>query len=64
VEPGNVDDLEQSMLLLLNDPSLRNRIAENARESVSRFSSDRMARNYLDFYERMGHRQVPAAVTA
>jgi len=64
VEPGNADDLEQAMLLLLNDAPLRQRIAENARESVARFSSDRMARNYLDFYQRMGHRPVAAAVTA
>ena len=64
VEPGNADDLEQSMLLLLKDESLRHRMAENARKSVARFSSDRMARNYLDFYQRMGHRAVTAAVTA
>jgi len=64
VQPGNTDDLEQAMLLLLNDASLRHRMAENARESVSRFSSDRMARNYLDFYQRMGHCPVTAAVTA
>jgi glycosyltransferase involved in cell wall biosynthesis len=64
VEPGNAGDLEQAMLLLLNDASLRNRIAENARQSVSRFSSERMARNYLDFYQRIGHLPVTAAVTA
>jgi len=64
VEPGNADDLEQAMLLLLNDASLRRRMGENARESVSRFSSERMARNYLDFYQRMGHLPVTAAVTA
>ena len=50
--------------VLLNDTSLRHGMAENARESVSRFSSDRMARNYLDFYQRMGHLPVTAAVTA
>ena len=61
VEPGNAGDLEQAMLLLLNDASLRNRIAQNARQSVSRFSSKRMARNYLDFYQRMGHLSVTAA---
>jgi glycosyltransferase involved in cell wall biosynthesis len=64
VEPGNVEDLQQAMLLLLNDAPLRHRMGENARESVSRFSSDLMARNYLDFYQRMGHRPVTAAVLA
>jgi glycosyltransferase involved in cell wall biosynthesis len=64
VEPGSADDLGQAMLLLLSDAPLRHRLAENARQSVSRFSSDRMARNYLDFYQRMGQRQVAAAVTA
>jgi glycosyltransferase involved in cell wall biosynthesis len=64
VEPGNVDDLRQSVLLLLNDRSLRDRIGENARSSVSRFSSERMADNYLEFYRRMGHPAVAAAVTA
>jgi glycosyltransferase involved in cell wall biosynthesis len=63
VKPGDAGDLEQAMLLLLNDASLRNRIAENARVTVGRFSSDRMARNYLDFYQRMGHLPVTAAVT-
>ena len=51
-------DLEQAMLLLLNDGSLRNRIAQNTRQSVAHFSSDLMARGYLDFYQRMGHRPV------
>jgi glycosyltransferase involved in cell wall biosynthesis len=64
VEPGNTNDLKQAMLLLLNDASLRKRMGENARESVSRFSSDLMARNYLDFYQRMGHLPVTAGVTA
>jgi glycosyltransferase involved in cell wall biosynthesis len=64
VEPGNADHLEQAMLLLLNDASLRNRIAHNARQSVARFSSDLMARSYLDFYQRMGHWPVTAVVTA
>jgi glycosyltransferase involved in cell wall biosynthesis len=44
----------------LNDASFRNRIAQNARLSVSRFSSERMARNYLDFYRRMGHLPMTA----
>jgi glycosyltransferase involved in cell wall biosynthesis len=60
VEPGNAADLEREMLLLLNDASFRNRIAQNARLSVSRFSSERMARNYLDFYRRMGHLPMTA----
>jgi glycosyltransferase involved in cell wall biosynthesis len=65
VKPGDAVDLEQAILLLLNDASLRNRIAENARQSVlARFSSDLMARNYLDFYERMGHLPVGNVVTA
>jgi glycosyltransferase involved in cell wall biosynthesis len=64
VEPGNADDLEQAMLLLLSDAPLRHRMAENARESVARFSSDQMASNYLDFYQRMGYRPVTAAVIA
>ena len=64
VEPGNVDDLEQAILMLLNEASLRNRIAQNARQSVARFSSDLMARKYLDFYQRMGHRPVTAAAIA
>lgn len=64
VEPGNANDLEAALLLLLNEVSLRHRIGENARESVARFSSDRMARNYLEFYQRMGHLPVTAPVTA
>ncbi len=64
VEPGNAGDLEQAMLLLLNDAALSNRIAQNARRSVARFSSERMARNYLDFYGRMCHLPVTAAMTA
>jgi glycosyltransferase involved in cell wall biosynthesis len=64
VEPGNADDLEQAILTLLNDASLRHRIAQNARQSVARFSSDLMARKYLDFYQRMGHRPVTAAAIA
>jgi glycosyltransferase involved in cell wall biosynthesis len=64
VEPGNADDLEQAISMLLNDTSLRNRIAQNARQSVARFSSDLMARKYLDFYQRMGHRPVTAAAIA
>jgi glycosyltransferase involved in cell wall biosynthesis len=64
VEPGNATDLEEALRLLLNDASLRHRMAENARESVARFSSDRMARNYLEFYQRMGHLPVTARVTA
>ena len=50
--------------LLLQDAPLRQRIAENARHSATKFSSERMARNYLDFYQRMGHPPVAAAVTA
>jgi glycosyltransferase involved in cell wall biosynthesis len=64
VEPGNTGDLEQAMLLLLNDACLRNWIAQNARQSVSRFSSERMARSYLDFYQRMGQLPVTDAMTA
>ena len=64
VKPGDAADLEQAMLLLLSDASLRNRMAQNARQSVTRFSSERMARNYIDFYQRMGHWPVTAAVTA
>jgi glycosyltransferase involved in cell wall biosynthesis len=64
VQPGNVSDLQQAILSLLQDESLRNRIAENASKSVSRFSSELMARNYLDFYQRMGHLPEAAAVTA
>lgn len=63
VQPGKADDLEQAILLVLGDAPLRRRLAEGARKSVSRYSSDRMARNYLDFYQRMGHLSVPAAVT-
>jgi glycosyltransferase involved in cell wall biosynthesis len=59
VEPSNVDDLEQAMLLLLSDASLCNQIAQNARESVLHFSSERMAANYLDFYRGIGHLLVP-----
>jgi glycosyltransferase involved in cell wall biosynthesis len=64
VEPGEAGDLEQAILSLLQDSSLRHRMAENARQSVSHFSSERMARNYLDFYQRMSRLSVPAAVTA
>jgi glycosyltransferase involved in cell wall biosynthesis len=64
VEPGNANELEQAMLLLSNDAGLRNRIAQNARQSVSRFSSERMARNYLDFYRRMGRLPITASVVA
>ena len=63
VQPGKADDLEQAILLVLGDAPLRRRLAEGARKSVSRYSSDRMARNYLDFYQRMGRLSVPAAVT-
>lgn len=64
IEPGNASALEQAIVLLLQDAPLRQRIAENARHSVTKFSSERMARNYLDFYQRMGHPPVAAAVTA
>lgn len=64
VEAGNVNDLQQAILRLLQDESLRKRMAENASRAVSCFSSERMARNYLDFYERMGHLPEAAAVTA
>jgi glycosyltransferase involved in cell wall biosynthesis len=64
VKPGDASDLQQAILSLLQDASLRHRIAENARQSVSRFSSEKMARNYLDFYQRMGHLPVSVAVTA
>jgi glycosyltransferase involved in cell wall biosynthesis len=64
VKPGDSGELEQSILKFLDDVSLRQRIGENARLAVSRFSSERMARNYLEFYQRMGHLPVADAVTA
>ncbi len=53
IAPGDAGDLEQAILSLLGDPGVRSRIAENARQSVAQYSSERMARNYLDFYQRM-----------
>jgi glycosyltransferase involved in cell wall biosynthesis len=64
VQPGDVLGLEQAMLELLDDASLRTRLAANARQSVTRFSSERMARNYLDFYQLVGRLPVGAVVTA
>jgi glycosyltransferase involved in cell wall biosynthesis len=61
VDPGNVSELEQTMLSVLNDGCLRKRVGANARQSVARFSSEQMARNYLDFYRRMDSRShLPA----
>ena len=64
VKPGDVGELQQAILKVLDDAPLRQRTGENARLSVARFSSDLMARNYLDFYQRMGHLPVAAAVMA
>ena len=61
VKPSDAMELEGAVLSLLNDPSLRRRIGENARNSVvARFSSDLMAQNYLDFYKRT----APSAIIA
>ena len=65
VEPGNADDLEQAMLVAFERCAPCATGSRRMRgQSVARFSSDRMARNYLDFYQRMGHLPVAAAVTA
>jgi glycosyltransferase involved in cell wall biosynthesis len=64
VKAGDAEGLEQAMLRLLHDRALRQQLAESARQSVSRFSAERMARNYMDFYQRMGHLPVSAVVTA
>ena len=44
-EPTNIKDLEEKILLLLNNPQLRNKIAENGYQTVKRFFSEEIMIN-------------------
>jgi glycosyltransferase involved in cell wall biosynthesis len=63
IQPGSADDLLQAMVTLLENSSLRQRMAESARQSVARFSAESMARGYIDFYQRIGCRSITAATS-
>lgn len=53
-EAGNVDELYAGMLQLLNDPALRNKLGENARERAARdFSKDRIVSGMIEFYRNI-----------
>jgi glycosyltransferase involved in cell wall biosynthesis len=44
-EPANIKDLEEKILLLLNNPQLRDKIAENGYQTVKRFFSEEIMIN-------------------
>jgi glycosyltransferase involved in cell wall biosynthesis len=64
IKPGSVSELQDAILSLLQDKSRRQQIAENARRSSTSFSSERMARSYLDFYKQMERRLAAARFRA
>ncbi len=59
VSPGDPAALEQALRKLLNDPSLRERLAGAGRERVAgRFSFERMVREYEALYETLARRRA------
>ncbi len=62
-EPGNVKELEEKMLKVINDPSARLEMGRRARErAIGLFSKDIVADAFLSFYRSLpgkGKRQGP-----
>lgn len=54
IEPGNPDQLADSILLLLKDDWLRNNLAKEARaKAEERFSSEKMAESTIAYYNKV-----------
>lgn len=60
-EPGNVKELEEKMLTMINDPSVRHEMGRHARKrAIGLFSKDLVADAFLSFYRSLpgkGERQ-------
>lgn len=54
-EPGNIDDLAEAMLLLINDQSIRTRLAVNSYEFAKNYCWDINKKLYLDLVKRLCH---------
>lgn len=51
--PGNVTELSSSLLLLLDNESLRRRLSQNAGKKAEDYSWDRIAKKTLSLYEKL-----------
>jgi len=57
VNPYDVEELEQAILLLYNDPDLRAKLGRNARERAKLYNVDRVYGLMLKVYEELIHRK-------
>jgi glycosyltransferase involved in cell wall biosynthesis len=54
VQPGNVEELADAMLLLLKNPDFANQLGENARKNAGqKFSMHRCAAEYGKIYDEL-----------
>ncbi|MDD1748696.1 MAG: glycosyltransferase family 4 protein, partial [Methanothrix sp.] len=54
IRPRDVDDLREKMMVLLQDPELRDRMGRNARETIeSTYTWQSVARRIMTVYERV-----------
>ena len=58
----DVADLKKKLELLIEDDDFRDGIIEAAREFVDRFSSDRIARRFIDLYKSLSRTRIPLNV--
>jgi len=56
VEPGDEKALAEKLSLLLSDEALRERIGKSAREFVSQFSPEAIAREWEQIYTEVSNR--------
>ena len=65
VQPGDPDDLARTMLRVLSDPVLLERVGQRGRARVGDFAIDAMARRLADYYDQLisarGPRQQSAS---
>lgn len=53
--PADVPGIASALVRLYRDPSLRNRLIENASQTVENYSISRIVEEYLSLYERVGN---------
>jgi starch synthase len=68
VEPGDAADLSGTLLRVLGDPAMLDRVGAQGRSRVGDFAIDAMARRLADYYEqllsRRGQRRSNVAVVS
>ncbi|MGH2484856.1 MAG: glycosyltransferase family 4 protein, partial [Ktedonobacterales bacterium] len=68
VEPGDAADLSATLLRVLGDPAMLDRVGAQGRSRVGDFAIDAMAQHLADYYEqllsRRGQRRTNVAVAA